>query len=247
MGCTTRFRGLPTWRDHSRLTNPTERRAARAAPARRLSTRSPRHSSSGFPIHRTKGPFSSLLPNIWRASFSSAFQATTTDRRPRTSNPAAHRDSHPLLPPVAPGPDPRELPSIHPPVAHLPSVPAHDRRLGCGPSKPRRKQQTLVCRNPPSVSVPVDHTSPDVHQPNSELSLCPALGARPDAPPRAANPLLSPPRWTRPPLPPSTIPTSMRPRCNYGPSWAPIPASGLPRPTTPPPKPRRATTTMTTS
>lgn len=141
--------GLPTWRDHSRLTNPTERRAARAAPTRRLSTGSPRHSSSGFLIHRTEGPFSSLLPNIWRASFSSAFQATTTDRRPRTSNPAAHRDSHPLLPPVAPGPDPRELPSIHPPVAHLPSVLAHDRRLGCGPSKPRRKKANTCVPKPP--------------------------------------------------------------------------------------------------
>lgn len=167
MGCTTRFWGLPTWRDHSRLSNPTERRAARAAPARRLSTRSPRHSSSGFPIHRTEGPFSSLLPNIWRASFSSAFQATTTDRRPRTSNPAAHRVSHPLLPPVAPGPDPRELPfdpsaRRPPPICSRPRSPAGLRTVqastkkantcvpkpaigvyACGPHLPRRPPAEL--------------------------------------------------------------------------------------------------------
>lgn len=132
MGCTTRFRGLPTWRDHSRL-NPTERRAARAAPARRLPTRSPRHSSSGFPIHRTEGhSHHSLLPNIWRVSSSSPRRS---NRSPPTADDLEPRRAPRLAPVVAarctrPRPEGASVdPSARRPSPSIQPVPAHHRRL----------------------------------------------------------------------------------------------------------------------
>lgn len=161
MGCTTRFRGLPTWRDHSRLTPLKGGQLGQLPPA--AFTQSP-PLLVGLPDTSHRGPFSSLGPNIWRVSSPLPVFAVPTDdhRPPTTSNPAAHQDSHPL-PPVAPGPDPRELPSIHPPVARRPSpsiqpVPAHQRRLRTVQAS--TKKQKHLCRNPPSVSVSVDHTSP---------------------------------------------------------------------------------------